>query len=82
MMGGHGHGGSGPGNLNEDVFGKAYDHHVVTRFLPYILPHKLLLAAAAVSMLALTASLVAGPWLIKLGIDGFIGRRASIHNGW
>ena len=72
MMGGRGHGGSGPGNLDEDVFGKAYDHHVVTRFLPYILPHKLLLAAAAVSMLALTASLVAGPWLIKLGIDGFI----------
>ena len=61
--------------LDEDAFGKAYDHRVVTRFLPYILPHKLLVTVATLSMLALTGSLVAGPWIIKLGIDGFIETR-------
>ena len=86
MMGGgggggmfHGPPGSGRGIgdriLDEDAFGKAYDHHVVTRFLPYILPHKLLVTVATLSMLVLTGSLVAGPWIIKLGIDGFIETR-------
>ena len=86
MMGGgggggmfHGPPGSGRGIgdriLDEDAFGKAYDHHVVTRFLPYILPHKLLVTVATLSMLAFTGSLVAGPWIIKLGIDGFIETR-------
>ena len=86
MMGGgggggmfHGPPGSGHGigdrPLDEDAFGKAYDHHVVTRFLPYILPHKLLVTVATLSMLVLTGSLVAGPWIIKLGIDGFIETR-------
>jgi len=86
MMGGgggggmfHGPPGSGRGIgdriLDEDAFGKAYDHRVVTRFLPYILPHKLLVTVATLSMLALTGSLVAGPWIIKLGIDGFIETR-------
>ena len=86
MMGGgggggmfHGPPGSGRGIgdriLDEDAFGKAYDHGVVTRFLPYILPHKLLVTVATLSMLAFTGSLVAGPWIIKLGIDGFIETR-------
>ena len=48
---------------------------MVTRFLPYILPHKLLVTVATLSMLVLTGSLVAGPWIIKLGIDGFIETR-------
>ena len=47
----------------------------MTRFLPYILPHKLLVTVATLSMLVLTGSLVAGPWIIKLGIDGFIETR-------
>ena len=86
MMGGGGgggmfHGPPGAGRgigdriLDEDAFGKAYDHRVVTRFLPYILPYKLLVTVATLSMLALTGSLVAGPWIIKLGIDGFIETR-------
>ena len=86
MMGGgggggmfHGPPGSGRGIgdriLDEDAFGKAYDHRVVTRFLPYILPHTLLVTVATLSLLALTGSLVAGPWIIKLGIDGFIETR-------
>jgi ATP-binding cassette subfamily B protein len=63
----------GQTGLDEDQFGSVFDHRVVGRMVPYILPHKRLLAAAIVSMLAFTGSQVAVPWLIGKGIDDYIG---------
>ncbi len=55
-----------------DHFGKAYDHRVVVKMIPYILPHKKLLAISLISMLLFTGTQVTIPWLIKIGIDNHI----------
>ena len=60
------------GTLDEDVFGRVYDHRVITRFISYLLPYKRLVVASTVAMLAFTASHVAVPWIIKIGIDDHI----------
>ena len=56
----------------EEVFGTAYDSNVVKRIIPYILAHKKSAIVALVSMLIFSATQVAFPWLIKVGIDSFI----------
>ena len=64
--------GSQSGALEEDVFGSPVSFRVLSRLWPYVLPHKGLVTAAAVSVLAFAATLVAVPWLIKVGIDDYI----------
>jgi len=71
MGGGMFHGVS-QGQPDEEAFGKVYDQRVVRRMIPLILPYKGLASVAVLSMLVYTGSQVAVPWLIKLGIDGFI----------
>ena len=73
------HTGSGPnqGLSDEDTFGKAYDANVVGRLWPYILPHKRLCIVATIAMLIYVAAQVSIPWLIKLGIDGYIAKDDS-----
>lgn len=60
------------GHPDEEVFGDVYDQRVVVRLLPYILPFKLLTTFAIISMLVYTATQVAVPWVIKIGIDNYI----------
>ena len=72
MMGGGMFHGVSQGQPDEEAFGKVYDQRVVRRMIPLVLPYKGLTALAVVSMLVYTATQVAVPWLIKLGIDGFI----------
>ena len=57
---------------DEESFGKVYDRRVVTRVLPYILVHRNMAILAFVSMLVFSATQVAFPWMIKVGIDQFI----------
>ena len=71
MMHGMFHGVS-RGPADEEVFGKVYDQRVVSRIIPYILPYKHLAGVATVAMLIYTGTMVAVPWIIKIGIDGFI----------
>ena len=74
MMGhgmGHGHG-AGRGHPDEEIFGSAYDHRVVARLLPYILPYKRLLFLSFATMLVYTATQVAIPWVIMVAIDDYI----------
>ena len=59
-------------SLDEDAFGAVYDRRVVARFIPYVFPYKHLAVGAVVAMLAYTASQVAVPWLVKLGIDTYM----------
>jgi len=56
----------------EEIFGTAYDKNVVRKIVPYILAHKKSAIVALVSMLVFSATQVAFPWLIKVGIDSFI----------
>ena len=58
--------------LDEERYGSVYDHTVVTRIVPYILPQKRLVAAATVAMAVFSATQVAVPWLIKIAIDDHI----------
>ena len=57
---------------DEDVFGSVYDHRIVKRLIPYVMPYKHLVALAAVAMIVFAVSQVAVPWLIKLAIDTYI----------
>ena len=57
---------------DEEAFGKVYDKRIVVRVLPYIMVHRNLAVLAFLSMLAFSATLVAFPWMIKVGIDRFI----------
>ena len=60
------------GALEELVFGRVFDRRVVARLFPYVLPQKRLVATAAIAMLVFTATQVAVPWIIKVGIDDHI----------
>ena len=79
MMGWSGHGGGGGywarrmGALDdESELGAFYNHRVVTRLLSYIMPHKGLAVLSLLTMLVTTFTIVAQPWIIKLGIDELV----------
>ena len=67
------------GHIDEgDIRGSLYNHRVMRRLLPYLGPHKKIVAVAAAAMLVHTGSLVLFPWLISLGfaavVDGELGQ--------
>ena len=72
----------GRGQPDEEAFGKVYDQRVVVRMIPYLLPYKGYAALAFVAMLGYTLTQVAVPWLIKLGIDGFVNKGDSSGLKW
>ena len=61
------------GLVDEEVFGRVYDPRVIRRLVPYVMPYKHLTAVATVAMLVYVGTQVAIPWIIKTGIDGYIG---------
>ncbi len=76
MMGGAFRGrSSGRADPDGDTFGQVYDKRVIRRILPYMRPYRKLAIFASIAMLVYTGSQVAIPYLIKLGIDGFIEQR-------
>lgn len=60
------------GQADEVTFGTVYDRQVILRLLPYVVPYKKMALVATFAMLVYTASQVAIPFIIKLGIDNFI----------
>ncbi len=76
MMMGHAFSGRSSGaNVDGDTFGRVYDKRVILRLLPYVKPYRKLAVFAFIAMLVYTGSQVAIPFLIHLGIDGYIERR-------
>ncbi len=74
-MGGGGGGGMGRrgGSLDgEGELGAVYNHRVVSRLFSYVLPHKGLAFLSLLTMLLTTFTIVAQPWIIKLGIDELV----------
>ena len=65
-----------------EVFGSVYNKRVVTRLAPYILPHKGMLVLGTLAMLGYVATQLAVPWLIKVGIDGFVADGNSSSLTW
>ena len=70
------------GRLDDEVFGNAFNYRVIARMIPYIMPHKGLMTLAVAAMLVFTATQVAIPWIIKLGIDQFITKGDSNGLAW
>lgn len=60
------------GEDDGETFGRIYDKRVVLRMLPYVRPYRTFAILAFIAMLVYTGSQVAIPFLLKLGIDGFI----------
>ena len=76
MMQGRAFSGRSSGSdVDGETFGRVYDKRVILRLLPYVRPYKKMALFAFIAMLFYTGSQVAIPFLIKLGIDGFIERR-------
>jgi len=56
----------------EESLGKVYDSKLMKRLLSYVKPYKVWVAASVVLLLIASAAELAGPYLIKLGIDSYI----------
>jgi ATP-binding cassette subfamily B multidrug efflux pump len=85
---GGGMGGGGMGRMgrrggidDESELGSVYNHRVVTRLLVYVLPHKGLAILSLVTMLLTTFTIVAQPWIIKLGIDELVEAGRQVDAG-
>lgn len=74
----HHHVTSGNAELDEEVFGSVYDPRVVRRMFPYLRPYKHLIVFSLVGALVVAATAVAIPWLIKIGIDGYIAQSRMV----
>jgi len=59
-----------PDAHEEDVLGKAYDARLARRLLPYVRPHRTLLALSIAFLLLISGAQLAQPYIIKLVIDG------------
>jgi ATP-binding cassette subfamily B protein len=68
---------------DDEVLGKAYDARLVRRLLPWIRPHRGLLALSLFLLLAVTCAQLAQPWLLKQALDGpvadALARPAGLH---
>ena len=56
----------------EEIFGKAYDHKVISRLIPFLKPQKKLLIMAIAAMLIFVITQSSFPYIIKIGIDNHI----------
>ena len=56
----------------ETILGKAYDSKLMKRLIPYISPFKYYVALAVFLLLLGTILQLAGPYLMKIGIDQYI----------
>lgn len=55
---------------DEEMFGAAFDRHVVRRFMGYVRPYRGAIALAIIAVLTFTASQLAIPLIIRWSIDG------------
>jgi len=65
----------GPSVHDDGPVGKVYDHHLATRLLHYLRPHRGHVALAVLLLLFTSLVQLAGPWLTKVAIDRYIERR-------
>jgi ATP-binding cassette, subfamily B, multidrug efflux pump len=67
----------------DDVAGKAYDGRLMRRLLTYLRPYKVQTAIAFAAVLLRALSDVAGPYLVKVGVDTYMsGTRDRSQLSW
>ena len=59
-------------NQIEEIFGKAYDHKVISRLIPFLKLQKKLILIATIAMLIFVITQSSFPYIIKIGIDNHI----------
>jgi len=64
----------------DEILGKAYDARLMRRLLGYVRPYRRLVAGAVVLMLLQLGASLAGPYIVRIGIDRHItpGRLAGL----
>lgn len=68
---------SAPTPPADDIIGKAYDPQVTRRLLTYLRPYRANIVAALVMMAITMTGFIAGPYLIKVALDGVAARDAN-----
>jgi len=56
----------------DDILGKAYDARLMRRLLGYVRPYRGLVALSVLLLLLSSAAALAGPYLVRVGIDRYI----------
>jgi ATP-binding cassette subfamily B multidrug efflux pump len=64
-----------PAPHDDDVVGKVYDARLMRRLLVYLRPYKLQAALSCVAIVLKAASDVSGPYLVKVAVDTYMGKR-------
>jgi ATP-binding cassette subfamily B protein len=67
---------------DDDVVGKAYDGRLMRRLLTYLRPYKLQTALSAAAIIFKAASDVAGPYLVKVAVDTYMGNTSPTKLSW
>ncbi|MCF7809545.1 ABC transporter ATP-binding protein/permease [bacterium] len=57
---------------DDSIMGQAYDARLMKRLLRYMKPYSIYVFGAVILLLAATFAELAGPWLVKIGIDDYI----------
>jgi ATP-binding cassette subfamily B protein len=57
---------------DDSIMGQAYDARLMKRLLRYMKPYSIYVVGAVILLLAATVAELAGPWLVKIGIDDYI----------
>lgn len=65
------------GEIDERIFGAAFDGRIIRRFGAFLWPHRRLLAVAFCAVLAFTLTQISIPLVIRSAIDGSLGRGAE-----
>ena len=66
----------------EESLGKVYDSKLMKRLLSYVKPYKAWVASSVILLLIASAAELAGPYLIKLGIDSYISAGDKSGLAW
>jgi ATP-binding cassette, subfamily B, multidrug efflux pump len=56
----------------EEQYGQAFDLRIIGRFLPFMLRYKLLLTFAVLGTTGYSATQIALPWVVKVGVDDYV----------
>jgi ATP-binding cassette subfamily B protein len=73
--------------MEEEVIGKAYDHHLMRRMLAYLRPYRRAVALSVVLLLVNSILQTVGPLITKLAVDRYLVPSPSVPvssplNGW
>ena len=71
-----------PRKPDEDPVGKVYDAHLIRRLGHYLRPYWLQSVISSVSVTLKSLSDVAGPYLVKVGIDRYLAGKPGVATNW